>query len=375
MLLNKFNHFFFIFAILICNIAYSKDAKDASSKTTTSSTKVKPTSNQTSKTKEFRVGFFLGGRTGTFLRFWLKNHSKKEGLIIELLTKNIRKDDYYKLDPYHTEFINSKLGKATGDELVELVMKGGADAALIGETAFIKMVHNKIPLIAIAETGHDVTGEAGHGMVFQKGIDLKNPQSWKGLTFGARRSAGGDLIVLKEFLSSRGLDPEKDVKIIDQIDDDKIPKYFKRKKFDASYVHLSTIRGLLGGKDKHRYQLYGALDWVKPEISQAILVVNPKFLKENEKALRKLMNEYSEYIIYENNLPKDKRLKKGKKGIQLEENFFGMNYPQSYACPYIRTELLEEWQKILFKHKAIKGIVTLDQNINNNLFDCKNNKK
>jgi ABC-type nitrate/sulfonate/bicarbonate transport system substrate-binding protein len=327
--------------------------------------------NITSKTKEFRVGFFLGGRTGSFLRFWLKNHQNKEGLIIELLTKNIRKESYYKLDPLHTEYINSKLGKATGDELVDLVMRGEADAALIGETAFIKMVHKKIPLVAIAETGHDVTGEAGHGMIFQKGIDLKNPQSWKGLTFGARRSAGGDLIVLKEFLSSRGLNPEKDVKIIDQIDDDKIPRYFKKKKFDASYVHLSTIRGLLSGKDKDKYQLYGALDWIKPEISQAILVINPKFLKENEKALKKLLKEYSNFIISENKLPAEKRLKKGKKGIQLEENFFGMNYPQSYDCPYVRTELLEEWQKILVKHKFVKKHEVLNGYINNSLFECK----
>ncbi len=319
--------------------------------------------------KNFNVGFFLGGRTGTFFRLWDNRQSwLKDQLNVRLLTKDIRQNDFYFVEKA-PEKIDSKWSKATGDELIDLVLLGKADSALIGETAFIKMVHKKIPLIAIAETGHDLKGKAGHAMVFRSGIDLKNPKSWKGLTFGARRSAGGDLIVLKEFLLSEGLDPYKDVKIVDQIDDDKMYSSFERGLIDASYVHLSTVRSMIE-QFPDKFQVYKALDWINPEISQALLVVNANYLKENRSKLKELLNTYSRFIVWEKALPKDKRKIRGARGIQLEEDFMGMDFPQSYDCPYIRKELLVEWQKVLVRHKVVPSELPIDSYIDNSLFEC-----
>jgi hypothetical protein len=316
----------------------------------------------------FRVGFFLGGRTGTFFRYWQSKTNEKK-FPIALVTKNIRENKFFVIKKFNVKAVDKKWSKASGDELINLMLEGKADSALIGETSFVKMVQNKLPIVAIAETGHDVSGEAGHAMIFRENIDLNNPQSWKGLTFGARRSSGGDLIILKEFLLSVGLDPNKDVKIIDQIDDDKFAKYLKKRKIDAGYFHLASARGIVAA-DPKKFRIYKSLDWVKPEISSALLVVNKDYLIKNKNNLKRMLQEYSKFIINEKKMSKVVRNTKSVRGIQMEENFMGMNFPQSYDCPYVRSELLVEWQKILVKHQVVKNENNLSAYIDNSLFDC-----
>jgi ABC-type nitrate/sulfonate/bicarbonate transport system substrate-binding protein len=316
----------------------------------------------------FRVGFFLGGRTATFFRYWKSEVHKQ--FKISLITKDMRKNEFYEITNFKNSDIKSNFAKATGDELAQLVLQGKVDMALVGETSFLKIIDKNLPLIAIAETGHDVSGEAGHAMIFRSDIDIRDPKKWKGLTFGARRSSGGDLTVLKEFILSVGLDPYKDVKIIDQIDDDIISKYLKHNKVDAAYFHLAKARNMIA-KNPGKFIVYKKLDWVKPEISSTYLVVKKDFLEKNRAVIQTMLSRYSASIVKEKSYASEHRLKKNVKGIQMEENFMGMNFPQSYDCPYVRTELLEEWEKILFKHKVVSKINDISKFIDNSLFKCK----
>jgi hypothetical protein len=55
----------------------------------------------------------------------------------------------------------------------------------------------------------------------------------------------------------------------------------------------------------------------------------------------------------------------------MDEDYKGMNFPQSYDCPYVRTNLLNEWQKILVKYKVVPSEAAIEPYIDNSLFKCK----
>ncbi len=320
------------------------------------------------------VGYFHGGRTMLLYRALVNNYFEKEGLSAYFYTKQLRTNEWKKYDNTGDEntFLGRKAGKATGIELTDLLLSGKVDVSFIGEAAFLKACSQGKPILAVAQLGWDEAEEGGHSIVIKKGIKINGPKDLERITWGTRRSSGGDDIFLKEFLYKEGADLSK-IKIISGIDDDKISRFLKEGKIQGAYHHLMMVRN--DEEDGFVYT-YRKLDWVNPNMSQAIAVVTNDYFKSHQDILRKFIRGYMKRIAYERSLPEEERRKKvrleNNKGYkvalyEMEMNYKGMNLPQYPAIPIIRKDLMDEAIVMFSRHKFIEGNFQVEKCYNNSL--------
>lgn len=316
---------------------------------------------------ETRIGYFHGGRTAMFYRTSVNGWFEKLGVPVSLLTKSLHGTGIYEMPNFireKTAAKESNMGKATGTELVSLILSGEVHGATIGETAFVMMLENGAPIVAVAELGHDVKERAGHALVLRSTIKITGPQSFRGLRLGARRSAGGDEVVLKEFISQQGLDPGRDVEIVSNVPDDKMGKLIDRGHLDGAYAHLRALRNWITRKD-HRIYVYRPLDWINPEMSQSLLVFDKAFLEKHRDRVQKIVFAYMSQIKAEQGLGEAEKMQRNKKGLEISTDFGGLDFPQTKDVPFIRADLLNDWQKLLLKHGAIQKAVDIEGAIDN----------
>ncbi|MGZ3790473.1 MAG: ABC transporter substrate-binding protein, partial [Bacteriovorax sp.] len=293
---------------------------------------------------------------------------EQEGISVDLMTKNLGEIAYCPAPNFLNPNERKKLkqfGKATGTELINLVTNGQADGATIGETAFIYAVEQGLPILAVAQLGHDIKGHAGHAIVVRNNINLTGPESFKGLRFGARRSAGGDEVMIKEFLVHSGVNP-KDVKIIRNISDDKIAPMLKSNELDIAYAHLAALRKWIE-RDKYPIKIFKALDWVDPELSQSLLIFSKKFYNDNPDKVKKILAAYMKRIDAESKLETGKKSESNIKGLQIELSYEGLSNPRFEKVPVVRQDLLDEWQALLVKHGALQKKADLSNFIDNSM--------
>jgi len=319
------------------------------------------------RTKSVRIGYFHGGRTMLLYRAYINNEFENEGTAINLITKNLHKSNYYAIPKSFEEIKGIKqFGKVRGTELIQGVIDGNFDGATPGESSFIEAVIKGAPIVAVAMLGHDTKEKPGHAILFRKEITINSSKDIKGKILGSRRAGEGDLMLIKEFLQQEGIDHEKDVKIISQVEDDKLANSIIEKTIDGGYYHLMAVESLVKSGDAYIYRKF---DWVNPELSQALLVFHKDFVKKHPEQIKKIIVTYMKRIKYEHSLSKEERLKdpgKGiQKGLQMEKDFEGMNLPQYNELPLVRVDLLEEMQDLLFKHGAIDKKADLSAFIDN----------
>ncbi len=312
------------------------------------------------------IGYFHGGRTIILYRTMVYREFEKEGLHVNLMTKYLNEDTWFPMPDLTASghHRTKSIGKATGDELVAKVVDGTFDGATIGETAFIKAVRNKSPIVAVAELGHDVRGGAGHALVLHKDVKLSGPKSYHGLKFGARRSSGGDEVVLREFLVQQGVDPDKDVKLITNVSDDVFGSMFATRELDGGYGHVMSVKKWI---EKYRYpvKIHRALNWIDPELSQSVLIFSRTFVEEHPDKVLKALRAYRRRVHHEFHMPESEKVTDNVKGLQISMDFAGLNLPEHREIPTIRIDMLNTWQKLLVKHKALDQIVDLRPYVDN----------
>ena len=341
---------------------------------------------QSKNSSPVRIALFVGGRTASLYRAAINGYFKKFNANVVYITKDLygsNKDEGMGHNEYKTydddnvrEILSNEMSaKARGDDLVDLVLSGRADAATIGETSFIKSIRNGAPIVAVANLGHDIKEYPGHAMVFRKGLKIKAGKDFKGMRFISRRSSGGDYVFLREFFISEGLDPDHDVKIIESnLGDDKFREAFKDGSADGAFAHLRPILS-----DLYLYNIYRPLNWVNADLSQAVLVFKKEFLEKNPEQVEKIVeaimiNNMDELSLPENKKPIDiendkTRMKKnrgyhvGRETVQIE--FRGMRLPKMDKIPYVNIDLLNEMQILLLKHNVIDKTTKLDGFIDN----------
>lgn len=314
-----------------------------------------------------KIGYFHGGRTMLLYRAYINNEFEKEGVGVNLLTKDLHKDQYYTVPKSYDEIKNNNFfGKARGGELIDQVIKGETDGATPGESSFIEAASKGLPIVVVAMLGHDTKEAPGHAIIFRKDVIIKNSQDIKGKTLSSRRAGEGDRVFLEEFLEDEGIDSKKDVKIVSQVNDDEWTKGITLGNFDGGYYHLMAVEGLV--KTGQAY-VYRKFDWVNPELSNALLVFRKDIVKKHPKEVEKIVRAYMKRIRYEHSLPKEERLKDPGEGflygLQVEKDFQGMNLPQYDFPPRVRVELLDEMQELLLKHQVIDKKVDLSDFIDN----------
>ena len=313
-----------------------------------------------------RIGYFHGGRTAVFYRTWVYGQFARDGVDMELVTRNKGRRRYgpmldltapanrrIRLDAGLTG-----IGKATGRELLQLLVDGRIDGATIGETAFILAAAKGLPIVAVTELGHDAEKNPAHALVLRRGIVLDGPDSLRGLRLAARRSSGGDAIVLQEYMSQVGLDPTRDVIIRSDVSEENMTRMIARGEIDGAYAHLNAVRDWIQDR---RYPVYIArrLDWINPEMSQGLLVFSRKYIKQNGPIVRKIIAAYMKRIATENEMSSIERRRSDARGLQIEIDYQGMHYPQCDRMPRVRSGLLYQWERLMIKHGALNRRVDL----------------
>ncbi len=310
------------------------------------------------------IGYFHGGRTIILYRTKIFREFEKTGVDVELMTRYLRSKNYFPMPDLTVDRKTSNVGKATGDELVRMVTQRTFQGATVGETAFIRAVKDGAPIVAVAELGHDVKDGAGHALVARNGVKIDGRESLRGLRFGARRSAGGDEVVLREFISQHGLDPDRDVKLISNIKDDVFGSMLARGELDAVYGHALSIMKWI---DKYKYpvHIHRPLDWINPEMSMSVLIFHRDFVKDHPTTVQKIVLAYMRRSRAEFAMPTAERTREGAKGLQIEIDFDGLNLPEHRRVPEVQTELLNDWQKLLVKHRVLDREVDITSYVDN----------
>lgn len=326
-----------------------------------------------------RIAIFVGGRTVSVYRAIMDGRYKAAGVDVTFVTKNLfgsNKEEGLDHSEYKS-YVNDeakqildshRAAKARGDDLADLVLAGKADAATIGESSFLKLVAEGAPLVAVAVTGYDSKKYPGHAIVLRKDLKIRGKRDLKGKRFVVRRSSGGDVVFFREFLLAEGLDPDKDVILLDDnAPDNQFRRLFQRKKVDGAYGHLRPVV-----QNIDLFRIYRPLNWVNAELSQALLVFRRDFLEQHPRQVEGVVEGFIQQNLYELSLPKEKRcriitehkiVKIPKSVIQI--NFNGQNLPVMDKVPLVKISLLEEMQRLMVKHKFIKKSVDLKPFIDN----------
>lgn len=337
-----------------------------------------------------RVGYFHGGRTALLMRAYENNEFDAAGLKVDFYSRGLREENYAlvpkSIIEFHKEGGEGIVGKVRGTELIDGVMDGHFDLAMVGESSFIYAVHDGKPIVGIAELGHDVKGHSGHVFLMRNGIKIEKPQDYLGKLLVSRRAGPGDAIFMKEFLEKEGINLERDILqlkhlpstikekgklpknkviIVDDLMEDVMDVGIANGVIDGGYFHLMSFEG---HPDGPFYLIQPLHYWANPELSMALLVCRKDFLEENRPRLVKFMEAYIKRIKYEHGLTYEERTRKRPKGLQMAANVRGLNYPQYDLIPTLSPGLLNEIIFLLRKYKYIdKKNISIDDFIDNSL--------
>lgn len=256
-----------------------------------------------------------------------------------------------------------EFGKVTGERIIDAMEEGMFEGGTSGESSFVYKVTNNSPIVAVAMLGHDDKKRPAKALVVRKGVIINSPEDFMGKRFITRRAGPGDSIFLKEFLESIGLDPEKDVTIMDQTPDDQQATLLATAKTDVALFHIYDIPQIEGSGIAY---LYRGMNWINPEISHTLLVFKKDFVKTHPEKVRKIVRAYMKRVRYEHSLSEEVQHKKAPYGIQIAYHYKGLSQPIFDYPPLVRLDLLEEVQWLLLKYKFIDKKINLEEFINNN---------
>ena len=322
---------------------------------------VQPASN--AKEKAVRIGYFQGGRVNMIYRAHINGSFSREGVIVKLYTKDLKGEKLYEVPQSNDEMkrlSKGKLnfGKISGTEIVDRMLAGDLDGGTIGESSFVYAVNKHMPIVAVAMLGYDSV--PGKAIIMRKGVKINKPGDLKGKTLISRRAGPGDAVFLREFIESIGLDPKKDLKIIDQVSEDDADNWIRDGKIDGGLYHLVQTKKIVESGDAY---VYRPMDWMDSRLSHAVLVFRKDYLDGHRPEVQKIVNAYVKRVAYEKKLPKSERDKSWDKGLMMEGEFEDMSIPAYDMPPRLRPELLQKMQDLLLKYGEINRKADLTKHL------------
>lgn len=312
-----------------------------------------------------RLGYFHGGRTHLFFRAYINGYFENEGVDVKLITKALHNDDLFEVPKSYKEFEEKNndipfFGRMTGIEIVDEIGKGNLDGGTVGEASFLAAIDKGMPIVAVAELGHDTKERPGHAIVLRKGLVVKTANDLKGKIFASRRSGPVDRVLLREFLASEGV-KISDVTIIDDMPDDELYVSLANGKVDGGYHHLHWVKKFV---DNDIGYVYRTLDWMSPEASSSLLVFNKEYVEQNKGAVQKIVNAYIKRVHYEKQLSEEERSAPKEFGLQMvNDDVEGMNIPQYDLPPTLKEHFLQEVQDLLFKYGEVNKKVEIGNHL------------
>ena len=319
-----------------------------------------------------RIGYFHSGRTALFLRAHINRQFEKQNVSVQLLTRISKNGAYVEIPKdYKAVAEKPEFGKVFGPDLLEEVMSGRLDGILIGEGSFVKGVASGMPLVAVAELGHDVAGSPSYALILRDDVAINKPSDFVGKKLGTREAGPMDSIMIRELLGSIGV-PLEEVTLRDQVPEGALLNRIANKGLDGGYLYVRSMERLVNEKKASVY-VYRKLDWVNPELSHALLVFRQDFVEKYPEEVEKVVRGYMKQIQYEHSLSKEERMRdpgpESRGILQMEMDFMGLNLPQYDLPPTVSIDLLDHVQDLLLKYKFINIKIALRDHIDNSFVE------
>ncbi|MBI5244436.1 MAG: ABC transporter substrate-binding protein [Elusimicrobia bacterium] len=307
-----------------------------------------------------KLAYFHGGKTAVLLRAYVNGSFEAAGVRLELHSKYMGKPGF-ELLPRSTSAVaaialdqdgrKTYFGKASGIETAEAALAGDFDGATMGEASFLLAVSSGAPLVAVATLSHDVREAPSKAIVVREDVMIDKPEDFKGKTLISRRAGPGEAVMLREFVLSIGLAPGKDVELRNQVPEDEMVSLLRHRKVHGGLYDLSVVAKLV---QRGQARLYRRMDWMNPEVSQALLVFRKDFVESRPEAVRRVLAAYAQRIRAE------KPLAVEQVGLDKAARDEGLGPPRADDPPWVRADLLEEYQDLLIKHGVLGARVPLD---------------
>ena len=315
-------------------------------------------SNFTSK-EEMNIGYFHGGRIFIPYRSYVFGEFDNVGINVRFHTvigdKEPQELVYVPksaLEVKKIRGVTPTFGRMTGREILHYMMEGQLDGGTIGESSFIEAAEMGLPIVAVAELGHDTMETNGKSILVRKGSGIKKPEDFIGKNILSRQAGPGDATFLREFFISIGIDIDQ-VNIIDQVAPSQIEAKLWDGEVDGGYYHHMSVENLV---KKGVAEIYQPFNWTNPKLSQAVLVYRKDYYESHQEEIKKFLEVYSDRIKYEQDNPVEVYYKQDgveERGLRAHLKFAGMDIPRFSYPPLINITLLNQMQDLLQKHGQV----------------------
>ena len=318
-------------------------------------------------TKPVKIAYCYGSRTNGFYRTHIHGFFNKEAAEVELYTKNLREDTFFKI-PENCEAAEKLrkdsyfFGKVSGVEIVDEIINGQFEGGTIGGASFIYCLSRGAPIVAVAMLGLNREETTILAMVIKKGLEINSLQDFKNKILISRRGGPGGAVYLREFLENAGLAAEESIKIRNNIDEDEGLVLLAEKKIDGGLYHLKELIQVV---KKDLGTIYQPMNWVNPQICHGLLVFRKDFLDKNKTTVQKIINAYVENISAEKENNLKLRTNGGNEEIKEKLKSYGIEKPEYDLVPLVRIDLLNELQDLLLKHGKINRKIDLTSFVDN----------
>ncbi|TNJ63136.1 ABC transporter substrate-binding protein [Paenibacillus hemerocallicola] len=174
---------------------------------------------------------------------------------------------------------------AGGDKTMTALLSNGIDVALVGsETSiYVNQQGSDDPVVNFAQ----VTQTDGTFLVSRKKIDSFNWSMLKGSTFLGQRKGGMPQMAGEFTLKKKGIDPQKDLKLIQNVDFANIPAAFSSGTGD--YVQMFEPQATVIEKEGRGYVI-ASFGVESGNLPYTVFMSKKSFIERNPKTIQKFTN-------------------------------------------------------------------------------------
>jgi ABC-type nitrate/sulfonate/bicarbonate transport system substrate-binding protein len=106
--------------------------------------------------------------------------------------------------------------------------------------------------------------------------------------------------------------------------------------------------------------VYRPMDWMNPQLSQAVLVFHKEYLETHREEVQRFVNAYVKRIAYEKSIPEEEKDASWSKGLMMAGKFEDMVIPTYDLPPTLRPALLEEMQDLMIQYGELDKKVDVE---------------
>ncbi|MDD2753109.1 MAG: ABC transporter substrate-binding protein [Candidatus Portnoybacteria bacterium] len=306
--------------------------------------------------RDTTLAAFPNKRNSIIYRTYLGNYFDGEDVKVKLYSKDLKSGEFKIFDNNFTNF-----GETSGRDIIQKIANKEFDGGVVDGGAFLFAVNRNLPIAVVTGLGYNQA--LNRNFILRKDIKIGSPGEMKGMTFLSQSGSQEEVMYLKEFFKSAGMDPAVDVKIIDQVNSAKSLELLKEKKVDGGIYKSRDIETIL--KEDTGY-VYRQMDWLDPRLNFSVLVFNQDFIKNHTDKVEKIIRAYGKRLKYEKDRP-DFQKNLSETGVEFvigDWKEIGA-LPEYDYPPVVNVDRLYQLQDLEIKYGVINKKARIEDYINN----------